>query len=157
MEMQRMDSAVSDAFENLDERATTSLLNRNPITALQVRVSFLVLWRKVPKFHEMNLCISQERQSSMAKRQKCIIFACLVGFSLCLLSLTGYVIYNEFSRNLILPDRNGNPEMEGMKANFLKLLSKSIQKTKMLLTILTKFQDQIPNTPTYPRSYPTSA
>ena len=58
MEMQRMDSAVSDAFENLDERATTSLLNRNPITALQVRVSFLALWRKVPKFPEMNLCIS---------------------------------------------------------------------------------------------------
>ena len=58
MAMQRMDSAVSDAYGNLDEGATTSLLNRNPITALQVRISFLVLWRKVPKFPEMNLCIS---------------------------------------------------------------------------------------------------
>ena len=58
----------------------------------------------------------------MAKKQKCISFASLVGFSLCLLSLTGYVIYNEFGRNLILPDRNGNPEMDGIKTELVSII-----------------------------------
>ena len=57
IKMQRMDSVESNDYEKPDE-VTTGLLNRNAIAALQVRISFLMLWRMVFKYPEMNVCIS---------------------------------------------------------------------------------------------------
>ena len=57
LKMQRMDSVESNDYEKPNE-VTTGLLNSNAIKALQVGVSFLVLWRVVSKYPEMNVCVS---------------------------------------------------------------------------------------------------
>ena len=57
LKMQRMDSVESNDYEKPNE-VTTGLLNSNAITTLQVGVPFLVLWRVVSKYPEMNVCIS---------------------------------------------------------------------------------------------------